>query len=371
MAVTKTKTGKWQATFRGPDGRERQKTFARKLDAQRWERDQRTDVGRGEYVERGRDRHTIGDLVTLYRASIVHVTPKTRERYEGICDSHVLPKWGSRRPSTITHTEAQQWIADLMEQGQEPASVRKIAGVFKRVLDRAVRDRQLDHNPARGLNLPRVKPAKHRYLTHEQVAHLAAPMSSRDALIVELLAYTGLRWGELAPLRVGDVNFLRKRIEVTRAVTLVRGRLVMGVPKDHEMRSVPIPAHLIDALAAHCTGRGSLDLLIPTKHGTILRAQTFARVALTPAATGLGLDGLHVHELRHTAASLAISAGANPKAVQNMLGHASAAMTLDTYADLFDDDLDVVAEAMDAARTRSLADFSRTLGVPTPMHGTA
>lgn len=56
------------------------------------------------------------------------------------------------------------------------------------------------------------------------------------------------------------------------------------------------------------------------------------------------------HDLRHTAASLAISAGANVKAVQRMLGHASAAMTLDTYADLFEDDLDVVSDALDAAR---------------------
>ncbi len=55
------------------------------------------------------------------------------------------------------------------------------------------------------------------------------------------------------------------------------------------------------------------------------------------------------HDLRHTAASLAVSAGANVKAVQRMLGHASATMTLDTYADLFDDDLDAVAERLDVA----------------------
>ncbi|MCU1477487.1 MAG: site-specific integrase [Subtercola sp.] len=60
-----------------------------------------------------------------------------------------------------------------------------------------------------------------------------------------------------------------------------------------------------------------------------------------------------LHDLRHTAASLAISAGANVKAVQRMLGHKSAAMTLDTYADLFDDDLDAVADALDQARSRS------------------
>ena len=60
------------------------------------------------------------------------------------------------------------------------------------------------------------------------------------------------------------------------------------------------------------------------------------------------------HDLRHTAASLAVSAGANVKSVQRMLGHASAAMTLDVYADLFDDDLDDVANALDAQAAKSV-----------------
>jgi site-specific recombinase XerC len=72
------------------------------------------------------------------------------------------------------------------------------------------------------------------------------------------------------------------------------------------------------------------------------------------AARSIGLAGLVPHELRHTAASQTISAGATVKAVQGMLGHASAAMTLDTYADLFPDDLDAVAEALDNARANAL-----------------
>jgi integrase len=72
------------------------------------------------------------------------------------------------------------------------------------------------------------------------------------------------------------------------------------------------------------------------------------RSALTTGAAGV--TGFTPHELRHTAASLAVSAGANVKAVQRMLGHASAAMTLDLYADLFDDDLEAVAERLDILR---------------------
>ncbi|WP_244298605.1 tyrosine-type recombinase/integrase [Micromonospora cremea] len=74
------------------------------------------------------------------------------------------------------------------------------------------------------------------------------------------------------------------------------------------------------------------------------------------AAQWIGLAGLTPHELRHTAASLAVAEGANVKAVQRMLGHASAAMTLDVYADLFEDDLDQVAGRLDRAAGRAAAD---------------
>jgi integrase len=98
----------------------------------------------------------------------------------------------------------------------------------------------------------------------------------------------------------------------------------------------------------------------------VLRNRVFRRAGFDRAATAVGLEGLVPHELRHTAASLAVSSGANVKAVQRMLGHASAAMTLDTYADLFDEDLDAVAERLDlaarAVRERS-ADYLRTAGL--------
>ncbi|WP_163618012.1 tyrosine-type recombinase/integrase [Microbacterium sp. B35-30] len=77
------------------------------------------------------------------------------------------------------------------------------------------------------------------------------------------------------------------------------------------------------------------------------------------ALTDAGLPRMTVHDLRHTAASLAIASGANAKAVQRMLGHASAAMTLDVYADLFDDDVDAVSAALDQARTAAIVSKPR------------
>jgi integrase len=102
------------------------------------------------------------------------------------------------------------------------------------------------------------------------------------------------------------------------------------------------------------------DLVFTAPEGGVLRNTNFRPRFFDPAAEKVGLLGLTPHELRHTAASLAIAAGANVKAVQLMLGHASAAMTLDIYAGLFADDLDAVADRLDRAFVKLNADQMRT-----------
>ena len=103
---------------------------------------------------------------------------------------------------------------------------------------------------------------------------------------------------------------------------------------------------MTDPLAAATACKGSDDLVFTAPGGGVLRNTNFRSRVFDRAKKELGLPGLRVHDLRHTAASLAIAAGANVKAVQSMLGHASAAMTLDVYADLFESDLDAVAESV-------------------------
>jgi integrase len=131
-------------------------------------------------------------------------------------------------------------------------------------------------------------------------------------------------------------------------VTEARGHLTWGTPKTHQARSVPVPKFLVDLLTEVLAGKGLDDLVFTTMTGKPLRNLNFRRDVFDPAAADVGLEGLTPHELRHTAASLAVSAGANVKAVQKMLGHASAAMTLDVYTGLFDADLDAVAVQLDS-----------------------
>jgi integrase len=206
------------------------------------------------------------------------------------------------------------------------------------------------------------------YLTHEQVDDLAmatgypaeaSKFSSLDTranetyrVVVLFLAYTGARFGEMAALRVARLDLRRNRAVLVESVTPVQGQgLVWGSTKTHQRREVPIPRFLSDELAEQVKGKQPDDLVFAgIRNGQPLRVSTF-RTAFSAAARAIGVPDLHPHQLRHTAASLAIASGADVKVVQQMLGHSSATMTLDTYGHLFDDRLDEVGDALDAART--------------------
>lgn len=215
------------------------------------------------------------------------------------------------------------------------------------------------HIPAKPQALPRAAHSEKRFLTHEQVADLADSAGEYGTAIL-VLAYCGLRFGEMAALRVRNVDLMRRRLEISESVTEVEGVAVFGTPKTHQRRSVPVARSLVDQLALQMAGKGPDDFVFTAPEGGVLRLMNFRRRVFDPAAKSVGLEGLIPHELRHTAASLAVSAGANVKHVQRLLGHASAAMTLDVYSGLFDDDLDGVADRLDERRIRAAADSVRT-----------
>lgn len=129
----------------------------------------------------------------------------------------------------------------------------------------------------------------------------------------------------------------------------VGGKLVTGTPKTHQRRSVQIPGFLVDELSETVDRRARDQLVFTGPRGGPLRARNFRRDVFNRAAASIARPKLTPHDLRHTAASLAISAGASVKSVQRLLGHRSAAMTLDVYSGPFEDDLDTVAERLHEA----------------------
>lgn len=359
----------WRAHYRAPDGKQRNKTFTRKIDAERFLTTVENSKLVGSFVDPAMSRVTVGAWAERWLAGQSHLKPSTAERYAGILRAHVLPQWQQVRLADVSHAGVQSWISELAQR-RAPATVCKIHRVLSMILALAVADGRLARNPADGIKLPRVVQRDHIYLTHNQVDRLATKVASpygdqsrvsmadRESaksyrLVVLFLAYTGVRWGEMAALRVGRVNFLRRRASIIESVTVVKGVLTWGTPKGHARRDVPIPRFLIDELAAHVAGKEPDDLVFTGVKGGALRSKMFQGATLTAAAVQIGVPGLTAHKLRHTAASLAIASGTNVKVVQQMLGHKSATMTLDLYGHLFADQLDEVADAMDAARAAS------------------
>jgi len=359
-SVKKRPDGKYRARYRDAAGKEHAKHFDRKLDADRWLATVQVALTRGEWIDPALGRVTLADWSRTWLDGMAHLKPSTRVRYASILTEHVLPRWGTVPLTRITHADASSWVGHLATSGMAASSVRQVYRVFSLLLDLAVRDGRLPRNPAAGIRLPRPAKSEKRFLTHHQVADLAAASAPPNDLLVYVLAYTGLRWGELAGLRVQDLTLDRARLTVNRAVTEVNGRIVIGTPKSHHRREVPLPSFLVPPLRLHTGGRDPEQLVFTSPTGAILRNNNFRRNVFSVAAAKAGLPGLTPHELRHTAASLAIAAGANVKAVQRMLGHASAAMTLDIYAGLFADDLDVVATNLDLGARLASADWLRT-----------
>lgn len=356
----RTRNGRvrWYTRYRDPAGNQRTKTFDRKIDAERYLTNVESSKLTGSYIDPAAARMTVGAWSRRWLEGQTHLKPSTRERYAGILRAHVEPRWGTTRLADVSHSAVQAWVSELAGQ-RSAATTRKVHRVLSLVLAAAVKDDRLVRNPASGISLPRVNAKERMYLSHEEV-HELADACGPYRLVVLFLAYTGVRFGEMAALRVRRLDLMRRRALIAESVTLVRGVQTWGTPKGHERREVPIPRFLVDELARHVVGRNPNDLVFAGIRGGALRAQVFQRAVLTDTADALGLGGLHPHALRHTAASLAIASGANIKVVQQMLGHKSATMTLDLYGHLFPDQLDEVAERMDAAaRARSLPNRRR------------
>lgn len=275
--------------------------------------------------------------------------PKTLAGYRSLLRTRVLPTWESVPLTQIRHADVVGWVAGMRSEGLSASRVRQAYHLLGAMIDDAVKDNRLPRNPAADIDLPRLPTGQRRYLTHAELAMLANACGPYRLLVL-LLGYSGLRWGEATALRVRHVDLMRRRIAVVESVVDVNGAMVFGPPKRHQHRTVPVPRFLVDQLAEHVAGRRPDALVFAAPRGGVLRNQNFRRRCWNAACEAVGLDGLVPHELRHTAASLAIAAGASVKGVQSMLGHASATLTLDRYGHLLGDELDGVADRLDAAR---------------------
>ena len=358
---------RWMARFVDDEGREQTKSFDRKVDAQRWlDNEVTAKLATGSYIAPQAGRVTVGTVWASWSAFQSHIACTTAAIRRYTWDSRVAPQWGDVAVVDVKTAAIRAWVAKMVADQVGVPTIENAFGLLRQVLGAAVEDSRIPRNPCDGVRLPKRQHSDRGYLSHTQVTALAGAVE-RQGEVVRFLAYTGLRWGEMAALRVQDFDMLRRRVNVSRSVT-ESGGLVWSTPKTWERRSVPFPAVLADELSALMVGKSRDDLVFTDLRGGVLRVSNYRTRVFAPAVAACSkadesFPAITPHDLRHTAASLAVSAGANVKAVQRMLGHAKASMTLDVYADLFDEDLDGVADRLDAA-IKSAADPLRTVRTP-------
>lgn len=310
------------------------KAFAVKADAVEWERELWTRPAPG-VIGPG---VTVGDCVTAWLATKQGLSPRGIVACRGDAH-HVTARWGSTPVHEVARHQVQAWIAGLTVQphrSEEPrpaseALRRRLLQCLTGALDIAREHGIIDTNPCRGVTVPRRHKREARFLTVAELRQLAERTPERWRPLVWLLGTCGLRIGEAAALKVGDIDTARGRLRVARAKT-GRGR------------DVPVPHAVLDMLPI--ADRQPRDPLFVGERGGPLDVNVWRARVWRPAIEALGWGGLRIHDLRHTAASLAIASGADVKAVQAMLGHASATMTLDLYGHLLDSRLDDVAAWM-------------------------
>lgn len=394
MAVIKTtsKSKPWRVDYR-VNGKRVRKSFTNKRQAEAFERDQLSKRDAGTWVDpRTAERTTVTDVWNDFQSLMETTGPngrgptkeRARIRYEYHWRAFIEPVWGATPVAYVKHEEVSAWVASMKrrsggtKQGEmldagahilvdgtrkhgltenDPRTVlagestrKSVAVSFKTLMKHAVRMGVVHQNPAlnaagESTYTPAAKTKKdHVYLTMEQLFDLYRALPEAYRLIALVSGLCGLRWGEANALKASDVDLEGRVIHVQRAYQEVEGHFILGLPKSGQDRRVPIPEVLIPLLRERMVERPTGLLFSYRAGGQPMRNTNYNRRTLRPAlekmkANGMTMPDMSFHDLRHTAVSLMIRSGANIKVVQAIAGHATATLTLDTYAGLFMDDL--------------------------------
>lgn len=351
------------------------KNFERMMDAEAFRTKTEHQLREGSYRLSDRTKRTFADAAFAWLDGKKKPTGASLLRYRDALELWSLPRWGNRTLSSIQKPEIDQWVTSLLNGsaphsegrrvrggGFSPAGLTAVWVPFKASLANAVELGWLNANPARGVELPKAKAPDKVFLDYLEVERLVTAADAvtgrrADALMIELMAFAGLRPGEVVALQVQHVDVLARRIRIRRTATVdINGTSIFGEPKHGERRDVPIAPHIIDDLRAISSGRSDVEPLIASARGQYVNIHNWRSRVWSKAVVAAGLEerNLTPKALRHTAASMAIAAGADVKVVQRMLGHADASMTLNTYADLWPDRLDEVIEAVSRHRDSAL-----------------
>jgi integrase len=349
-------TGKrYRVHYTDPAGRQRNKSFARAVDADKFSATVEADLLRGTWIDPAAGKITLRTIAAAKLAGY-HPDSTRAENIRKHLDGHILPKLGdhpigylAQRPSLIS-----QFLAALAMKG---SSAEQIFITLSSIFDAAVDDGMIARNPCKAVSVRRPRPLRGKVTpwTAAQVAAVRAGMPARWAATVDCGSGLGMRGGEIFGTGEDELDFLHRMVHVRRQVKRTGGRVWFAAPKGGRERDVPLPGPVALALAAHIAkfppepvtlpwhepgnerrhGRPVTALLLFTgRHGGVVNPGTFNSTAWRPARVKASAPAGGPHAMRHYYASVLLAGGVDIKALSEYLGHHDPGFTLRIYAHL-------------------------------------
>lgn len=377
--VQKTEAGRWKAYWRDPIGAQRSKTFRAKKDANAFLAEIETAKGRGLYVSPHAGRTTFGVHAGEWMATWNNgVTTTARDH--SVMRTHVLPQWEEWPLGKIDHLSVQRWLTTVGER-RSPHTVSRCHLLFMGVMRSAVRNRLITANPGEGVRLPQVRrrDTDERIISRPEFQSALLPaVPARHRALVATAGGTGLRWGEVAGLRLDALDLDRPALSVVRTVIEVNGNTSFKpFPKSSAgRRTVPLPSWLVPMIREHLAqwpndsrwpvfanelGGAHRRTSFRTRvwRPSLVRAGLLGAVRLTEGGSFLAewtddtdekyseelptyaaavgqvvkhqAGGLRFHDLRHSYATWLVDDGVPPNMVQRVMGHERSSTTMDLY----------------------------------------
>jgi integrase len=310
------------------------------------------------------DNLRLGEYLERWLADSVRdtVRPTTFERYEQLVRLHIRPVLGKASLKNLTSAHVRGLYREKLDAGLSPRTVQYVHVTLHKALKQAIADGLIPRNVTEAVKPPQVRREEIRPLTAEQVRILfdAVKGDRLEALYV-LAVTTGLRQGELLGLKWDDIDLEVGTLQVRRTLTTANGGPVFSAPKTKgSRRTVRLSQMALEALTSHLDYQlGEIDragglwrengLIFASESGEPLSRQPVTARRFKPMLKRAGLPEIRFHDLRHTCATLLLSKNVNPKVVSEMLGHASIAITLDTYSHVLPTMQESAAKAMEDA----------------------
>jgi integrase len=339
--------------LRDRNSRMYQRTFAAKEDAKRFEADEIARRASGTWTDLRHAKLTVTQLGERWLASNPAKRSGTRARDRSILDRHITPALGSRAIGSVAQPDIQSLVNAWAACGAA-RTVKRQYDVLRATFRYAVDADFLSRSPCRDIKLPESKPVRRRMPTTEQLTRLADELGPSAGMMMWTAVLTGLRWGEVAGLRVGSVDLLRGELRVIEQRTRdLAGDDVTAEPKSSAgVRTLSIPAVLVEMIAGHLAGRkvtaaDPMEFVFVGERGGPTNYSHFRQRVWEPACDRAGLPELTFHDLRRCNATAMVAEKVDLKTAQTRAGHSDPRLTIGLYAQ-------VVTEA-DRAASDSLA----------------